>query len=816
MKIAWKTINGYGPYAYLQHSMRNAQGVPTSAHVQYLGAELKPGQFVEIGPVDKLGWPGGTLKVPDLPEPEPEAQGQGHAPAVATAEPLPAKKAAPKPTASKKAAATKKAPPTQPKTAQGKTHLGATASPKAPPAQPKTAQGKTHLGATASPKAAPTQPKTAQGKATVPKHTPTTKPQAKAPGYPDKSQPAPAPAPASSTSPKLAAIPKDAQDKPLIAPSNVKKLETAAAGGVAALEKLAATLAEKKLGPAKQAAVANAVADLKGQLLGQPTQEGASESGLAETIEAVKDGDLKLPERAVPSIKVVQEQQELLAENQKDWNADLEQISGKKGSNEGGLFKDKKLNTFHYIKWSGSEARSRVEALVGALYTLAETPVPTLTPIQFKDQTAVMSDWIDHTAPMTVTEMKQHPEVRRNFAVDAWLANWDVVGLQADNIVQGEGDKAYRIDLGGSLIFRAQGKGKPLPAEVPELESMLNPGVNPQAAQVFADLTAAELRAGAEKVGAISDQQIDEAVDRMGIPKTSPEYPASSFGAEANDLPTLLKERLKQRRDYIVEEVLKAEVKKKAALTQLKKTATLKPASLELLAEKAGSLKLNSPAYQKRALQDQLLGEELGPAQGEQASQNVHDTYKGWKGWADTRAGRFLRWAAGELSDNGDLELRRIQRFCDFQVKEGIRSKATCLKDQAEVEADSASNSAPSLVAGLKVTNQANHAILTLQHPGQQEITIYRRWPADQAKYLGLDKEEIGGNIELDDPPLYSWSFDDFAKTAGHGQVGTKMRVPLKNIVLTDRINNPDKYNSENEVLFKGLQKAKLEVVKKG
>ena len=791
MKIAWKTINGYGPYAYLQHSMRNAQGVPTSAHVQYLGADLEPGQFVEIGPVDKLGWPGGTLKVPDLPEPE--AHGQGPA-GTATAEPLPATKAAPKPTASKKAAATKKAPSPKPLAAQGKTHLGATASPKAPPAQPKTAPAK----------------------AVVPKHTPTTKPQAKAPGYPAQSQPAPAPAPASSTSPKLAAIPKDAQGKPLIAPSNVKKLETAAAGGVAALEKLAATLAEKKLGPAKQAAVANAVADLKGQLLGQPTQEGASESGLAETIEAVKDGDLKLPERAVPSIKVVQQQQELLAENQKDWNADLEQISGKKGSNEGGLFKDKQLNTFHYVKWSGSEARARVEALVGALYTLAETPVPTLAPIQFKDQTAVMSDWIDNTAPMTVAAMKQHPEVRRNFAVDAWLANWDVVGLQADNIVQGEGDKAYRIDLGGSLIFRAQGKGKPLPAEVPELESMLNPGVNPQAAQVFADLTAAELRAGAEKVGAISDQQIDEAVDRLGIPKTSPEYPAAGFGTDANDLPAFLKERLKQRRDYIVEEVLKAEVKKKAALTTLKKTATLKPASLELLAEKAGSLKLNSPAYQKRALQDRLLGEELGPAQGEQASQNVYDTYKGWKGWADTRAGRFLRWAAGELSDNGDLELRRIQRFCDFQVKEGIRSKATCLKDQAEVEADSASNSAPSLVAGLKVTNQANHAILTLQHPGQQEITIYRRWPADQAKYLGLDKEEIGGNIELDDPPLYSWSFDDFAKTAGHGQVGTKMRVPLKNIVLTDRINNPDKYNSENEVLFKGLQKAKLEVVKKG
>jgi hypothetical protein len=40
------------------------------------------------------------------------------------------------------------------------------------------------------------------------------------------------------------------------------------------------------------------------------------------------------------------------------------------------------------------------------------------------------------------------------FAVDAWLANWDVAGLNYDNTVLVQG-RAVRIDVGGSLRYRA-------------------------------------------------------------------------------------------------------------------------------------------------------------------------------------------------------------------------------------------------------------------------------------------------------------------------------------------------------------------------
>ena len=35
--VAWKTINGYGPYAYLQQSLWQGNGKVVSQHIAYLG-----------------------------------------------------------------------------------------------------------------------------------------------------------------------------------------------------------------------------------------------------------------------------------------------------------------------------------------------------------------------------------------------------------------------------------------------------------------------------------------------------------------------------------------------------------------------------------------------------------------------------------------------------------------------------------------------------------------------------------------------------------------------------------------------------------
>ena len=64
-KIAWKVINGYGPYAYLQESVKTA-GKVISKHLAYLGKAgtggLFPGKHVTLPAVP--GFAGGRVVVP--------------------------------------------------------------------------------------------------------------------------------------------------------------------------------------------------------------------------------------------------------------------------------------------------------------------------------------------------------------------------------------------------------------------------------------------------------------------------------------------------------------------------------------------------------------------------------------------------------------------------------------------------------------------------------------------------------------------------------------------------------------------------------
>ena len=861
-KIAWKTINGYGPYAYLQETVKKADGTVVSNHLAYLGKPgpdgLFPNQQYALWPSKASGKAGSMTLVALLPQ---EVQHNLKPSETFTPEQL--KKQPKIGLAAKKGPhAVPKAPAPAKHPSKPKAPLGATLPGKKPTPTPSTkslvsvANVKKLMKAAAcgdaevlewagdqiqdklqskAKKAAIAELVTAL-KADLPcdpggppeseKAAKEASPSAKAkvdekPGVGKAVKKAKSAQTAKGAPPPAAAgaaaeAPKDAKGKPLIADGNLQALEEAAAEGVKTLEAVGKALEAKAKGQAKKAAVANQVAALKAQELGTPAMEGEGESDLPATIEAVKSGEQKLPEQSVPTAKVAQEQEDQILAGTKEWDADLEKVSGKKGSNEGGLFKDKKLQSFHYIKWPGSEARARVEALVGLLYSYAGVPVPMIRPVQFQGQTAVMSDWIEGASPITAAQMAKHKDVRENFVIDAWLANWDVVGMSADNIVTGDGDKAYRIDLGGSLIFRAQGKGKPLPKEVGELESMTNSDVNPATAKVFGGLKSAELKAGAKKLAEVSDHQIDHAVELMEIPKTSPQYPAAQFGSEAKDLPQLLKDRLKQRRDFIVSAVLHAKAKKQEALAALKKDLSLKSAAIDLLAKKAQSITHHTHANTKRALQVGLLESELGKAKGQASAHVVSKSYSEWKSSTNTPGGRLLRWGTGELEGQGDREIRRMQKFNAHKAGKSAQAAKALQGELDQVVAKAASKDGHLLVEGLRVTRQANEAMVRLQEPGKEHITVYRTWPADQVQFLKLHKATVEDVLDLEDPPAYSWTLDPGVfSSVSHGAIRTKSDVPIDKIVLTDKMNNTTgALAGEQEVLFKGVKNHKMEVVK--
>ena len=86
--------------------------------------------------------------------------------------------------------------------------------------------------------------------------------------------------------------------------------------------------------------------------------------------------------------------------------------------------------------------------------------------------------------------------LRSNFIVDALLGNWDVIGLDLDNILVDDEGVPWRIDNGGSLRYRAQGEFKKLEEwgrEVTEIDTMRNVNINEAAANIFGGLTEKEL-----------------------------------------------------------------------------------------------------------------------------------------------------------------------------------------------------------------------------------------------------------------------------------------------------------------------------------
>lgn len=93
-------------------------------------------------------------------------------------------------------------------------------------------------------------------------------------------------------------------------------------------------------------------------------------------------------------------------------------------------------------------------------------------------------------------------DLRRHFAADALLGNWDVIGAGKDNVLVDEQGQAWRIDNGGSLRYRAQGTLKTAdqwdeyPVELWTLRRPV-PGYpdNPQTAGVFGTLGIGDLAA---------------------------------------------------------------------------------------------------------------------------------------------------------------------------------------------------------------------------------------------------------------------------------------------------------------------------------
>ena len=150
------------------------------------------------------------------------------------------------------------------------------------------------------------------------------------------------------------------------------------------------------------------------------------------------------------------------------------------------------------MKTGPGEGQLRNEVDADNAYRAAGVPTPpshlvetSKGPVKFSEYmegAQTLDKWESGRSKEEVAGM--HQQIAQHLATDALLSNWDVVGLGKDNIMVRDG-KAYRVDNGGALKYRAQGspKGGAFGDKVSELETLRDPHVNKQSAQVFKSAT---------------------------------------------------------------------------------------------------------------------------------------------------------------------------------------------------------------------------------------------------------------------------------------------------------------------------------------
>ena len=218
-------------------------------------------------------------------------------------------------------------------------------------------------------------------------------------------------------------------------------------------------------------------------------------------------------------------------------------VGEKQGSNEGGTYEDANGNQI-YAKVAQSKLHADNEVLAAAMYETLGISTARLRKGILADGTEVVfSPMIEGAKPdlgQKLGDQEFIGAIQDGFAVDAWLANWDVAGTGYDNIVSDANGEPVRVDPGGALLFRAQGapKGDAFDANATEIDTLIN-GKNPYSTAVFGGMTEEQKIESAKTLQKISDQQIDQLV--KGIVASDPEKASA------------LAELLKLRRKSILE-----------------------------------------------------------------------------------------------------------------------------------------------------------------------------------------------------------------------------------------------------------------------
>jgi hypothetical protein len=191
------------------------------------------------------------------------------------------------------------------------------------------------------------------------------------------------------------------------------------------------------------------------------------------------------------------------------------------GSNEGGIHtKDGKK---YYVKYYKQGDQAKVEALTGKLYH--HMGIQTVKPEyhNMNGKHAVVTEYNDDLKAMPSHHYKslshEHAvQVGRMYHAAILTKNWDIVGLEHDNIMRHKDGDLHAIDHGGAFHFRARGGPKDYGPDIAEHHSLRH---NDQASgQVFKTVFSKHPKAeheGLDAVKHINDKHVHGLFKESGL-----------------------------------------------------------------------------------------------------------------------------------------------------------------------------------------------------------------------------------------------------------------------------------------------------------
>lgn len=295
------------------------------------------------------------------------------------------------------------------------------------------------------------------------------------------------------------------------------------------------------------------VAGVKAKKNAPKTQAAAPEANAATDVEqpTIEPSNVKT-EIGKPSITVMDK-----------W----EQTGPQKGSNPGGLFKDAAGNEW-YCKFPSDKDAVYNELLAAKFYEMLGYRVPSLKLVEKDGKLGIASKFIGGLSKGSGEKLAT-AGAHAGFVADAWLGNWDVVGLSNDNLLMHK-EGPVRVDVGGSLLYRAQGgkKGDAFGDKVGELSTLRDASKNSQSAAVFGNISEEDMKSGARRLALMQPSQIiqmvkifgpgsdkekralaekmiarrDDIIKQMGVedPWNKPALDESALPVDPKDLPTAI------------------------------------------------------------------------------------------------------------------------------------------------------------------------------------------------------------------------------------------------------------------------------------